>query len=301
MPQLGPESNSPGQDMEHGEVRRARGSKDNAMSNVLVTGAGQGIGMEIARELARNGAKVTGTIRDPQRASRLNEDKIEPFMFAPLEMGGARTEADITELVETYSNSPLDILIHNAGYGLFGPIEHIDAEAELHQFRVNVLDPMRLTRALLPSLRRSSGRIIFIGSLAGRITLPFQGHYSATKSALASLSESLRMELAPDGIQVTCLEPGDFATGFPDARDSRLDVGPYTERAKRCLDAVERDERGGAAPELVAKLVRRLCEAKTLPVRRPVGPGAKSLAWASRMLPESLRLRLTLKHYNIAD
>jgi short-subunit dehydrogenase len=227
------------------------------------------------------------------------EKNVEQIQFQALELGGERLDADIRGLVETYSTPGLDVLIHNAGYGLFGPIEHIEHEAELHQFRVNVLDPMRLTRALLPAIKKREGRIIFIGSLAGRITLPFQGHYSATKAAMASLSEALRMELAPEKVQVTCIEPGDFATGFPDARDARLDVGSYGDRATRCLAAVERDERGGANPDIVASLVEALCTTKQMPVRRAVGPGSRTLSWASRILPESWRLKLTLKHYGI--
>ncbi|MEC8024601.1 MAG: SDR family NAD(P)-dependent oxidoreductase [Myxococcota bacterium] len=271
------------------------------MSHVLVTGAGRGIGLAIAKEMAGPDTEVVGTVRDSGRAKQLSADFSGTIKFAPLHLGSDHTDTDIAALVETYSNTGLDVLIHNAGYGIFGPVECIDAQAEIHQFRVNVLDPMRLTRALLPAIRQSRGRIIFIGSLAGRITLPFQGHYSATKSALASLSEALRMELGPDGIQVTCLEPGDFATGFPDARESHLDVGVYTERAKRCLEAVERDERGGADPAQVAKLVRKFCEARKMPVRRAVGPGARSLGWASRLFPETLRLKLTLQHYGIAE
>ena len=271
------------------------------MACALVTGAGRGLGAAIALKLAEQGTQVVGTVRDPGRAQNLSDKKIEHIRYQALELGGERVAQDIDALVETYSTSGLDILVHNAGYGLFGPVEHIDDAAELHQFRVNVLDPMRLTRALLPALKQQKGKIIFVGSLAGRITLPFQGHYSATKAAMASLAEALRMELAPEHVQVTCIEPGDFATGFPDARDTRLDVGTYGDRAARCLAAVERDERGGADPAIVAALVSKLAASENLPVRRPVGPGARGLSWASRLLPESWRLKLTLKHYGISN
>ena len=110
------------------------------------------------------------------------------------------------------------MLVNNAGSGVFGAVEHVGADDAARQFAVNLFGPLELTRRLLPSLRASGGRVIWIGSLAGRIALPFQSHYSATKASVAAVSDAMRMELRPLGVQVSCVEPGDFATGFTDAR-----------------------------------------------------------------------------------
>ena len=167
------------------------------------------------------------------------------------------------------------------------------------QFEVNVIGPLALTRALLPDLRKRRGRVLFIGSLAGRLALPFQAHYSASKAAVAALSDALRIELAPHGVAVTCVEPGDFATGFTDARKLAQPAGsPYARAAARCKEAVDRSERQGEDPRKLARLVRRLSEQRRPPrppPSRPLGahdrraapPAARSLARAR----DSNRLR----------
>ncbi len=267
----------------------------------LVTGAGSGIGRAIARRLAGAGYEVTGTVRDAARAAHLTREAAQSgisLRYVALELTDEEQVSSVAADVEAVGGA--DALVHNAGFGVFGAIEEVDATATIRQFAVNVFGPLALTRALLPGLRARQGHIIWIGSLAGRIALPFQGHYSATKAAIASLSDALRMELAPHGVRVTSVEPSDFATGFTDARCSSLPAGsPYAERRARCLTEVERQERGAPGPELVAEVVRQLLESPNPPSRRPVGTNARLMCLLLRLIPARYAERMIMKHYGV--
>jgi len=266
---------------------------------VLVTGAGSGIGAAIISRLAGAGYRVVGTVRDPNRAAALTTAAAaasRPVTFLPLDLA---SEASIATLVSALdADGGPDILVHNAGFGVFGAIEHVDARLVAGQFDVNVFGPLGLTRRLLPQLRARQGRVIWIGSLAGRISLPFQAHYSATKFAIAAVSDALRMELKPHGVRVTCIEPGDFATGFTSARTVVQPAdSPYAAQAAACLAAVEKQETGGPSPDWVGNLVERICRMDNPPARVPVGENARTLCLLLRLLPDRIREWLVRKTY----
>lgn len=271
----------------------------NTARHILVTGAGSGIGRAIAERFARHGDRVTGTVRDPGRAQRLSEaasaDEL-PLSFAALEL---ESPGQIAALADRIAGSGgLDVLVHNAGFGIFGPVEEVTAAETERQFAVNLFGPLDLTRRLLPGLRARRGHIIWTGSLAGRIALPFQAHYSATKAAIASISDALRIELAPHGVRVTCIEPGDFATGFTDARAvTRAEGSPYNDALERCLAAVNDQERGGPDPAMVGRLADRLSRMASPPARRPVGQGARTMCALLRLLPDRVRELVVRVHY----
>jgi short-subunit dehydrogenase len=194
----------------------------------------------------------------------------------------------------------VDAVVHNAGFGVFGSVEELDEAASARQFDVTLLGPLALTRRLLPGLRARRGRVVFIGSLAGRLSLPFQAHYSATKAAIAALSDALRMELRPHGVTVTCVEPGDFATGFTAARELYSpDGSPYRGALARCHAAAERTERQAPGPDVVARVVSRLLRRRNPPARRPVGRLARTICLLHRLLPDRLRERLVRSTYGV--
>ena len=267
--------------------------------NVLVTGAGSGIGRAIADRLANTGYMVIGTVRDAERARTLTaeaEAASKPLRFLPLDLSSATAIAAVAEQVE--ATGGVDIVVNNAGNGVFGAVEEVDATLVASQFAANVFGPLELTRRLLPGLRARKGQVIWIGSLAGRIALPFQAHYSATKSAISSLSDALRMELRPHGVRVTCVEPGDFATGFTNARHVvSVAESPYAPQHALCLAAVEKQERGAPSPDWVANLVERLCRMPDPPARVPVGENARTLCFLLRLLPDRLRELVVRKTY----
>jgi NAD(P)-dependent dehydrogenase (short-subunit alcohol dehydrogenase family) len=272
-----------------------------AARHVLVTGAGRGIGRAIAERLARGGFDVVGTVRDAARARALTEEARaggRRLRYEPLELGRGADVASFAGAIR--SGGGPDIVVHNAGFGVFGAVEEVGADLVAEQFAVNLFGPLELTRQLLPALRERRGQVIWIGSLAGRISLPFQAHYSATKAAVAAISDAMRMELAPHGVRVSCVEPGDFATGFTAARVvQRRPESPYLAAQTRCLSAVERQERGAPPPERVAAAVERLCRAEPPAARRPVGQGARATCLLLRLLPDRLRELIVAKHYEL--
>jgi short-subunit dehydrogenase len=267
--------------------------------SVLVTGAGSGIGRAVADRLDRAGYRVIATVRSASRAAELTlaaEAAGQTLRFRPLELTAS---ADIIALAaELEQGNGINIIIHNAGFGVYGSVEQVDADSVARQFEANLFGPLELTRRLLPGLRARKGQVIWIGSMAGRFAMPFQAHYSATKAAIASISDAMRMELRPHGVRVTCVEPGDFATGFTDARSSLSAAGSaYAEAHERCLRAVEKQERGAAGPNVVAKTVERLCQMTDPPARVPVGPGSGSTCLLFRLVPDRIRELIVRKHY----
>jgi len=272
-----------------------------APRHVLVTGAGSGIGRAVADRLARGGFEVVGTVRDPARAAALTEAARAAGLslrYRPLRFGAGADLASCAAKLRSVGGP--DIVVHNAGVGVFGPIEEVGADLVAEQFAVNLFGPLELTRLLLPALRERRGQVIWIGSLAGRISLPFQAHYSASKAAVAAISDAMRLELAPHGVRVSCVEPGDFATGFTDARTLiRRSDSPYRDAQARCLAEVERQERGAPQPESVAAAVERLCRADRPAARVPVGQGARTMCLILRLLPDRVREFVVSRHYDL--
>ena len=265
----------------------------------LVTGAGTGIGRAVAERLARSGVQVIGTVRDADRAAKLTDElrsQSVSLRFLPLDLA---SPTSIESLVAAVGGE-VDLLVHNAGFGVYGSIEEMPPERVREQFETNVFGPLELLRRLLPGLRSRRGQVIWVGSLAGRISLPFQAHYSATKAAVAAISDALRMELQPHGVRVTCIEPGDFSTGFTRARQVISQPNsPYQDAATRSLAAVERQETGAPSPERVGTLVERLARDPNPPARVPVGEGAGAMCLALRLLPDRLRELIVRKHYDL--
>jgi NAD(P)-dependent dehydrogenase (short-subunit alcohol dehydrogenase family) len=257
------------------------------------------LGSAIAGRLAAAGHQVLATVRDPERAVALTRAASAASLtieYAALELSLPDQVAALAERIA--GEGGVDVVVHNAGFGVFGPFEEVTPEAVQRQFAVNLFGPLELTRRLLPTLRARRGQVIWIGSLAGRIALPFQAHYSATKAAIASISDALRMELAPFHVRVTCVEPGDFSTGFTDARQVTLSEGsPYRDAVERCLAAVDGQERGGPKPDWVGRVVEALSRMKRPPVRRPVGRGARAMCTLLRVLPDRIRERIVSSVY----
>ena len=269
---------------------------------VLVTGAGSGLGRAIAERFARRGDRVFATVRDPVRARELEAQARASGLqmsFLALELTSAEAVRAVLPVLEAAGG--LDVLIHNAGFGVFGAVEEVGAEDVARQFAVNVFGPLELTRQLLPMLRARRGRVVWIGSLAGRLALPFQAHYSATKAAVAALSDAMRIELAPFGVAVVCVEPGDFATGFTSAPViSKGGIPTDATAAARGLECVETQERSGPAPDWVARVVEAVVQRRHPPARRPVGRWARLLCVLARILPDRLRERMVAGNYGLA-
>ncbi|MFQ5417908.1 MAG: SDR family oxidoreductase, partial [Myxococcota bacterium] len=187
----------------------------------------------------------------------------------------------------------IDVVVNNAGVGLAGAVEDTSVEEARALFETNFFGVLRVCRAVLPALRaQGSGLIVNVSSLAGLVTIPFQGFYSASKYALESISDALRMELRPFGVHVTLLEPGDFKTGFTQSRvfsTGSREGSAYRKRCELAVGVMERDEQNGADPRQIAVLLAKILADPSPRNRYPVGGLAQRLGvTARRVLPSSL-------------
>jgi len=249
----------------------------------LVTGASSGIGWAVARRLAADGYTVYGLCRREMPESGGGIIWLQADVTVQDEI-----DAAVKTLYD--KEQRLDVVVQSAGMGIAGAAEaNNDGEIE-RQMGVNFTGSVRVLRAVLPLMREQrSGKIIQIGSVAGRIAVPFQGFYSASKFALEGLYEALRLEIKPFGVQATVVEPGDTKTDFTAARVfAENPMDEYEAVMRRAVGVMERDEQRGVPPEKVAKTVARLCRKKRLPVRVAVGWDYKLLCAAKAVLPGRL-------------
>lgn len=183
----------------------------------LITGAGRGFGKEFAKSALSRGDKVAATARN---LSQL-EDLVSEFgdLVLPLKLDvtdKAQVTAAVDQAAQTFGR--IDVVVNNAGYGLFGAVEEITEQQLRDQFEVNVFGVLHVTQAVLPVMRaQGSGHIVQISTVGGVVAFPNLGGYHASKWALEGLSESLAQEVAPFGIKVTMIEPGGFATDWAGA------------------------------------------------------------------------------------
>lgn len=186
------------------------------MKTVLISGASSGLGLFLTELLLKNGHRVIGFARTPDRLNKLAGSFPDRLTCHTADIARADDLDKLARWLEREKIVP-DILINNAGYGEPGPVLDVPPESIRRQFEVNVFGLIELTRRIVPAMiERGSGLVVNIGSSAGRISSPFNGVYAASKHALEALSESLRSELTPLGVRVTLLEFGRLDTPFVD-------------------------------------------------------------------------------------
>lgn len=231
----------------------------------LVTGASSGMGKEIAKRLIKDGFQVYVAARQLEKMNDL------AYLGAiPLRMD-ITNDAEVKAAVETILRDAggVDVLVNNAGFGLYGAVEEIGIDEARYQFEVNLFGTARLTQLLLPSMRKKgAGTIINITSMGGKIYTLLGAWYHATKHALEGWSDCLRLELAPFGIKVVIVEPGLIETGFGDVVADgllkRSGSGAYakvTEIVARTTRAAYGHGRG-TPPQVIANLVSKAVTAK---------------------------------------
>jgi len=233
---------------------------------VLVTGSSSGIGAAIARELADRGFRVFGTVRRPQDGAALEGAGVTPVLMDVADtesIGRARAEVE-----QALAGAPLVALVNNAGIPAAGPLELLPLEEFRRVLEVNLIGVVAVTQAFLPLLKQARGRIVNISSVAGRAALPFMGPYAASKFGLEAVSDSLRRELLPFGVDVIVVEPGSIQSkiwGKVRAMDlSRYGGTAYEPVLPRIRDTALRSGEEGLPADRVARAV-----AKALIARRP--------------------------------
>jgi NAD(P)-dependent dehydrogenase (short-subunit alcohol dehydrogenase family) len=173
---------------------------------IVITGASTGIGLETARLLVESGYRVFGTVRGPEDAARLVSLGADPLI---VDVTNADTiESAARRVAKILQDLPLIALVNNAGVPAAGPVELADLREMRADFEVNVFGTIAVTQSFLPLLRRSRRRILNVSSIAGRFVCPMLGPYAASKHALKALSDALRRELRPAGVDVVVIEPG---------------------------------------------------------------------------------------------
>lgn len=268
---------------------------------MLITGASSGIGKCCAQHLQQRGYRVYGTSRSATFPDELSAAKVT---MIPMDVG---SEASVKQAVQWIlaREGRLDIVVNNAGNGIAGAIEDTSIAEAQAQFDTNFFGMLRVCHATLPILRQQGGGyLIHISSIAGRIGVPFQGLYSASKFAIEGLTEVLRAEVRPYGIRVALIEPGDFHTGFTAQRSIAVAAqtpGSYSERFRTTLSVMEKDESRGATPEAVAQRLDRIIRMRSPKLRHLVGPTAQTLSVSliQKLLPQKTFEAIIDKYYGI--
>ena len=263
---------------------------------MLVTGASSGIGRATAELLAARGFRVFGASR---RAPDPHPSGVRDSWLAMDVRDEAAVGRGVAEVIAHAGR--IDALVLCAGYSVFGSIEELPLQKAREQIETNLIGTLIPLRAVLPVLREARrGRVVVVGSLAGRAPIPFQAHYSATKAALDALTLALRIEVAPFGIGVSLVEPGDINTPFNDHMDwGELRASPYADRLRRCGRVVRESLPKAPGPELVAEVVHRALTARRPRVRYTVGPDSWLVPLGRRLLPDWLTLALIRDHFKV--
>ena len=261
--------------------------------NVLITGASSGIGKAAALLFAKNGYTVTGVSRNCPEGTR----HFDGGGSLTLRRMDVTKSASIQKVIHTLP--AVDIAILAAGMGVAGSIEDTPIDYAKKQMEVNYFGVLRCCKAILPLMRRDGhGLILVIGSVAGRISIPMQSHYSSSKYALEALTDALRMEAAPFGIKASIIEPGDTKTNFTDSRKTYEKAdSPYNDALRKAVGRMEEDERNGVSPLSVAKIAIRLSESENPPAKVAAGLKYKAIVKLTGYLPDRCREVLVKKTY----
>jgi NAD(P)-dependent dehydrogenase (short-subunit alcohol dehydrogenase family) len=278
-----------------------------APRSVLISGASTGIGRATALALAARGWLVLAGVRRPGDAPEPapgSPGSIQPLSLDvtdPVSVEQARAQ-----VAQAIGASPLDALINNAGIGIIAPMETVELSVMQAIWNVNVLGVVRLTQAFLPTMAAGS-RLVVLGSVGDRLTVPFGGPLTSSKWAVASVAEAFRLELACQGIAVTIVEPGSIhseavtkvetAAAESAASISRTDPG-LAERFRRAVEVAVANERSGSDPAVVATAISRVLDSDRPRTRILVGKHARLMATAAAVLPDTVldRIRLRLFH-----
>jgi len=271
-----------------------------AERTVLTTGANSGIGLATTIEVAKRGFHSVGSVRSKAKAKVVRQAAKE----AGVEVDTVLLDVtDDEQCRSVLGDLELYGLVNNAGYALTGAIEDITDDEARHLFETMVLAPMRLSRLALPGMRaHGRGRIVNVSSIAGLVSSPLAGWYTGTKHALEALTDSLRIEVARDGVQVVLIEPGGFKTGIWE--DMARDIERHADAGSRNTAAYERSlqvqrliEPIMGSPEHCGRLIADVIESRTPRDRYLVGLDAQALRLGDRLTPNILQdrfLRLVL-------
>jgi NAD(P)-dependent dehydrogenase (short-subunit alcohol dehydrogenase family) len=264
---------------------------------VLISGASTGIGRATAVRLAGAGWDVFAGVRkaeDGEAVRGESPDRIQPVILDVTD--AATIEAAAATVREAVGDRGLAGLVNNAGITVQGPLEFLRIEDLRRQLEVNVVGQVAVTQAVMPDIRKATGRIVNMSSVGGRVAHPFLGPYNASKFAIEAITDSMRKELRPWGIHVIVVEPGSMATeiwdkgarGVQEQRDRLGERGRefYGEVLEKFREVAVKTGERGKPPDAVAKVVEKALTAKRPRTRYLVGPDAMAQVALSTVLPD---------------
>ena len=268
--------------------------------SVLITGCSSGIGRALADVFKQAGYQVWATARKAEDVAAL---EAAGFHSAQLDVNDGLALGELAERLKSEIGG-LDVLINNAGFGAMGPLLDGGVEAMRKQFETNVFSIIGVTRAMFPLLRQNKGLVVNIGSISSVLITPFAGTYCASKAAVAALTGSLRMELAPFGIEVMEVQPGAIESSFG---------ANATQQAEQLIDeaspwwpirdgirvrAMASQDNPTPATEFAQKLVREV-QKKPRARRVRIGNGSRALPFLVSLLPLGLLEGMMKKRFGL--
>jgi NAD(P)-dependent dehydrogenase (short-subunit alcohol dehydrogenase family) len=279
---------------------------DQGRRTVVVTGASSGIGEACALHLEKLGFHVFAGVRKEADGERLRSESagnVTPLSIDVTDHDSIRTAA--SQVTETVGERGLAGLVNNAGVAISGPLEFIPIEELRRQLEVNLVGQVAVTQAVLALLRKGRGRIVNVSSIGGRIALPFAGPYAASKFGIEAVSDSLRRELRPWGIEVSVIEPGSVATriwekGTATARELSEKLPPegwelYGGAIAKMQKVAAETAARGIPPEEVARDVAHALTSSKPKTRYLVGRDAKMRARVAKFAPDRVFDRLVAR------
>ncbi len=265
--------------------------------DVVVTGASTGIGRATALLLDERGDRVFASVRSDadeqslrvQASERLTPIRLDVTDASSIEAAAAGVEAAL-------DGAGLDGLVNNAGSVIAGPLEFLPIDEFRRQIEINLVGQVAVSQAFLPALRRGRGRLVFLSSIGGRIALPFNGPYHASKFGLEGVGDSLRQELRPSGIEVILIEPGSVATPIwgkgRELGEAMLEKLPaaarelYEQRLRTFERSTIATERAGLHPRKAAEVIVEALTSEKPRTRYLIGGRAKLAARLRKLVPD---------------
>lgn len=272
---------------------------------VLITGCSSGIGRSLALELHRRGLQVFATARRPETLHELEQ---EGLRVLALDVNDDDSIAAAMAIVEADAGQ-LDMLVNNAGFSQVGAIVDLQREDLRRQYETNVIAVVSVTRAAIPLMRKAvasngAADLVNVGSIVGLFTTPFAGAYCSSKACLHSVTDALRMELAPFGIRTITIQPGGVRSSFGDHAEEgiRLPGDSLFKPIEAGVQARAQAGQQGATPtdEFISPVADKLLRQNPPAVIRG-GKGSFSLLMLKRLLPMTLFDRLMAKRFGLAS
>jgi NAD(P)-dependent dehydrogenase (short-subunit alcohol dehydrogenase family) len=280
----------------------------------VVTGSSSGIGFETALLLARSGFHTYATMRNLEKSKKIieiaNTEKLS-LQVVQLDVNDdISVKNAIDKIVAAAAeNKRIDVLVNNAGYGLFGSLEDISIEEIKAQFETNFFGVIRVTQQVLPIMRKQhsgGGTIVNVSSVGGRIGVPILSAYQSTKFALEGLSESMSYELEPFGIRVVIIEPGFIRTNIVNsstpaekALDPKSPYFPLMQKVKNYFKSMIENASSSSPPEEVAKVILQAITSKNPQLRYTVGNDAATIIQARMNMPDKEFRKMVIQNLSL--